>query len=322
MDEDLEARLRAALADTGTDPGIDTDELVGLGCDLADAGHQRQALTCFQRAVALGSQWVWFNVGNTLRELQRPTEAVEAYHQAIAAGETDAWLNLGHVLEGLGDLAGAMDAYRGAAVRGEQPEGYVQLAHLLHEQGEPEQAGAALARAVESGYLPAVALAARWRWERTRDTTDPVLEEQLRAGAGVDGSARADLAALLLARGRRSEALEQLQLGAKLGQRECWLPLGNLLAGDDLAGADPPGGPGGLGDHEPAAGGSELVDEVAAEEAYRAGIAAGDAWCHHNLALLLLERGDVRGAEAHLLAGAAAGDELAQQAWQDLHRED
>ncbi|WP_432571664.1 tetratricopeptide repeat protein [Kineococcus sp. SYSU DK005] len=301
---DPQARLHDALA------GADVDELVELGCDLAEAGRQQQALACFQRAVDLGSEWVSFNVANTLRELDRPTEAVAAYQRAIAAGESDAWLNLAHVLDSLGDLAGAMDAYRAAGQAG-QPEGHVQLAHLLHQQGEPQRAQAALAPALQRGYLPAVVLAARWRWENTHDTADPALE-QLRAGAGVDGSARADLAELLIATGRREQAREQLQLGAKLGQRECWLPLGNLLAGDDLS-AEP--------DQELEVDEAE-VDKAGAEEAYRAGIAAGDEWCHHNLALLLLERGDVRAAEEHLLAGAAAGDELAQLAWQDLPRDE
>ncbi len=303
---DLQARLRDALA------GSDVDELVELGCDLADAGRQEQALACFQRAVDLGQDWIWFNVANTLRELDRPTEAVTAYQRAIAAGQSDAWLNLAHVLDSLGDLAGAMEAYRAAGQAGGQPEGHVQLAHLLHQQGEPQRAQAALAPALQRGYLPAVALAARWRWENTRESADPVLEQQLRAGAGVDGSARADLAELLIATGRREQAREQLQLGAKLGQRECWLPLGNLLAGDDLS-AEP--------GQEQEVDGAE-VDKAGAEEAYRAGIAAGDEWCHHNLALLLLQRGDVRAAEEHLLAGAAAGDELAQLAWQDLHQQD
>ena len=299
MAEGIDGRLRAALA------GQDARALVDVGCDLADADRQDDALTCFQRAVALGEDWVWFNVGNTLRELRRPVEAVTAYEEAVAAEETDAWLNLGHVLEDLGDLAGAMRAFRAAGDVG-QPEGHLALAQLLHEQGEQARADAAVAVAAGSGHLPAIALQARWRWERTRD---PALEEQLRAGADVDGSARADLAELLRATGRRREARAELELGAELGQRECWLPLGDLLAGVDLIGGDPTG-----------EGSGEGVDESAAEEAYRAGIAAGDDYCHHNLAVLLLERGDVRRAEEHLLAGAVAGDELAQRAWQALHR--
>lgn len=290
MEGDLNARLAAAFG------GDDVDTLVAVGCDLADADRQADALVCFQRAVALGQEWVWFDVGNTLRELDRPTEAVDAYERALRAGETDAWLNLGLVLESLGDLAGAMRAYRSTWDVAGQPQGRVNLAHLLREQGLQEEAEGALAEAAARGFLPATALLACWRWDRT---LDPALEPDLRAGAPVDGSARADLAELMRTTGRWQEARAELELGAKLGQVECWLPLGNLLSGRD----------------------SQDADEVAAEEAYRAGIAAGDNHCHHNLAMLLLERGDVEEAERHLLAGAAGGDDLAERVWQELQDE-
>jgi tetratricopeptide (TPR) repeat protein len=294
MGDDLDARRYEALR------GADADALIDVGCDLADADRQEQALVCFRRAVDLGQDWAWFNVANTLRELGRPLEAVAAYERALAAGETDAWLNLGHVLHGLGDLAGAERAFGAAAERAGQPEGHLELAVLLHEQGEVDRADEVISRAADAGFLPAVATRASWRWERTRD---PALEAELRAGAPVDGGARADLAALLLATGRPREARAELELGAKLGQRECWLPLGNLLAGDELT-----------DDADDAD-----VDTAAAEDAYRAGIAAGDAYCHHNLGLLLLAQGDTRGAEEQFLAGAVAGDDLAQRAWHDLH---
>lgn len=313
MTADLDRRLRAALARE------DADVLVEVGCDLADAGRQDDALVCFERAVALGEDWVWFNVGNTLRDLGRPDGAVDAYRRALVAGETDAWLNLGDVLEALGDQPGAAHAF-GAAGEVGQPEGHLHLAQLLHEQGEHEQAQVAVAAAVACGFLPAVAQQACWRWHSTGDLA---AEPGLRAGAAVSGSARADLAELLVATGRRSEALAQLELGAKLGQRECWLPLGNLLAGDDLpdadADADAADDADGDGAHaERRHRAAPVVDEVAAEEAYRAGIAAGDDWCHHNLAVLLIGRGDLLGAEEHLVAGAAAGDELALAALQRL----
>lgn len=297
MTRTLDERLREAMRrdDVGT--------LVDLGGELTDLDRRSEALACFQRAVALGDDLLWFAVANTLRDLDRPLEAIEAYQQAVAAGETDAWLNLGHVLELVGDLAGAMAAYRAAWDVADQPEGCLNLAHLLREQGLPEDAEAQLARAADRGYAPASALLACWRWERTRD---PALEEALRAGAAVDGDARASLAELLVATGRRGEARAHLELGAKLGQTECWLALGNLLCGDDL---DDPGQQG---------SDDSAVDEVAAEEAYRAGIAAGDLHCHHNLAVLLLERGDTAGAEVHLRAGAAGGDEMAGRAWREL----
>jgi len=119
----------------------------------------------------------------------------------------------------------------------------------------------------------------------------------------VSGGARADLAQLLLDTGRRAEARAELERGAKLGQRECWLPLGNLFAGDDLG-------------EVPVAGGA--VDLAAAEDAYRAGIAAGDTHCHHNLGVLLLQRGDADAAAEEFRAGAAAGDDLAERALQRL----
>jgi len=308
VSEQLDERLRAAL------DGEDIDALVDVGCDLADVDRQAEALVCFQRAVALGGDWVWFNVGNTLRQLDRPLEAINAYEKALAAGETDAWLNLGLVLESVGDLAGAMSAARAAWDIAGQPEGYVNLALLLRGQDLRAEAEATLTQAAERDHAPAAALLACWRWERTRD---PALEEELRAGAPVNGDTRASLAALLIATGRRGEARTELELGAKLGQEGCWLPLGNLLCGDDLDDEDSDDdGP----DREVPA--DEAVDEVAAEEAYRAGIASGDLYCHHNLAMLLLTRGDTAGAEAHLLAGATGGDEMAQRAWQQLHDDD
>ena len=72
-----------------------------------------------------------------------------------------------------------------------------------------------------------------------------------------------------------------------------WLPLGNLYRED-------------------------LDDEEAAEEAFRAGIAAGDVYCHQNLAVLLADRGDFDGAVEQFKLGAEAGDQLAAQTLRGL----
>src|SRR3712207_8745568 len=82
------------------------------------------------------------------------------------------------------------------------------------------------------------------------------------------------LASLLRTTGRTAEARFTLERGAKLGEVQAWLPLGNFYVED-------------------------LADVEAAEEAYRAGIAAGDGYCHHNLAVLLADRGDLDGAVEH-----------------------
>jgi tetratricopeptide (TPR) repeat protein len=88
VSNDLDARV-AAVRDA-----TDADTLIDLGCDLAEAGRHADAEGCFRRAVALGEEWVDFNVGNELMAQHRLTEALDAYHRAIAAGDTDAWLRL------------------------------------------------------------------------------------------------------------------------------------------------------------------------------------------------------------------------------------
>lgn len=274
-------RLTRRLAELASSD--DVDALVELGCDLAAADRQRDAEGCFRHAAALGSAVAMFDLGNTLRELGRPMEAVAAYEDAIAAGETDAWLNIGNVLIDLGDLAAGMAAYRAAAAAGDT-NGVLALAFELREQGERELAEEAAREAAAAGNQQAAAVLACWRWDRT---LDPALEPDLRAGADHFPDARADLAHLLRATGRAEEARQVLERGAKLGETEVLLALGNLYA-------------------------DVLGDTDAAEATFRAGIAAGDMHCHNNLGLLLwFQRGDVDAAEAEFQRGAAAGDALA-----------
>jgi tetratricopeptide (TPR) repeat protein len=211
----------------------DVDGLVELGCDLADAGRQEDAEGWFRRAAELGSAVALFDLGNTLQEVGRPSEAVAAYQAAIAAGETDAWCKLGHVFVELGDLAAGMAAYRAAAAAGNS-DGALALAFELREQGERELAEDAAQDAAAAGNQEAAGVLACWRWCRT---LDPALEPDLRAGADHFPAARADLADLLVRTGRAAEARQVLERGAKLGESESLLPLGNLYA-DVLGDAD------------------------------------------------------------------------------------
>ena len=283
MTEDLDARLERLQ---GSD---DVYALIDLGCDLADEGRQVDAEWCFRRAADLGDTVGSFNLGNALAAQKRWTEAVEAYEVALAGGEADAWRNLGKVLEDLGDLAGAMRAYRGAVDAGDL-EGGLQLAFLLREQGERHAAMDVALEIAGMGDQEAAAVVACWRWCATQD---PSLEPDLRIGADHFPAARADLAHLLRETGRSREARQVLERGAKLGENVAWLPLGNFYR-------------------------EEMDDDEAAEEAYRSGIAAGDAYCHHNLAVLLADRGDFEGAVEEFRRGAAAGDQLAAQALREL----
>jgi tetratricopeptide (TPR) repeat protein len=272
----------------------DLDALLDLGCDLADADRQEEAEVCFRRAAELGSVEALFNLGNTLHKLGRLTEALAAHQAATSAGVTDAWLNLGTILIDLGDLAGGMAAYRAAAAAGDT-KGALALAFELREQGEQELAEEAASQAAAAGDQEAAGVLACWRWCRT---WDPALEADLRSGADYFPAARADLADLLSRTGRVEEARQVLERGAKLGESESLLPLGNFY--DDV-----------------------LKDTDAAEAAYRAGIAAGDINCHTNLGLLLWhDRDDLVAAEAEFRLGAEAGDALAARHLRELLDDD
>jgi hypothetical protein len=84
----------------------DVDELITIGCDLADSDEADGAGYCFRQASDLGDAVTAFNFGITLAGQKRFREAADAYELALERGETDAWLNLGHVLAELADLAG------------------------------------------------------------------------------------------------------------------------------------------------------------------------------------------------------------------------
>ena len=288
MTEDLDGRLWRLQASE------DPDVLIGLGCDLAGAGRAADAEWAFRRAAELSGAAVdtgnAFGIGNSLAARRRWEQAVTAYEVALAAGEPDAWRNLGLVLEDLGDHDGAIRAYRGAADSGDV-HGGLRLASLLCERGRVSEA-MAVAEALAAAGPETAALVACWRWCAT---LDPALEDDLRAGQAHHASARVDLADLLRETGRPEEARRVLERGAKLGEQVAWLPLGNLYR-------------------------EELLDDEAAEEAYRSGIAAGDAYCHQNLAVLLADRGDLEGAVEQFRLGAAAGDEVAAQTLRELDR--
>jgi tetratricopeptide (TPR) repeat protein len=260
----------------------DVDELVDLGCDLADADRHSDAEGCFRRAASLGSAVAAFDLGNALAAQRRWEEAVPEYQRALEGGVTDAWLNLGLALEELGDADGAVRAFRGATQAGDS-NGALALAFSLRDQGERHGAKAAAREAALAGSAVAVGVLACWEWDETRN---PALEPTLREGANHYPGARVDLADLLQTTGRVAEARALLERGAKLGERESWLPLGNLYW-------------------------DELGDLTAAEGAYRRGIAAGDTYCHHNLGLLLQEEGVDDAANEQFRLGAAAGDEAA-----------
>ena len=283
VDRELEQRLKAVGVST------DIDGLLALGCDLADQNRDTDAETCFRRAADLGSSVGAYNLGNSLAVQERWLEAVRAFEPAAAAGVTDAWFNLGQVLHELGDLAGEIRAYEQAEAAGDT-KGTVGLAFCLREQGDRDGAMQTAQRAAAAGNAMAAGVVACWEWDQTQDHS---LEDALRAGAEHYQSARAALAHLLVDADRIDEARRVLERGAKLGEVDSWLPLGNLYT-------------------------NYLDDDEAAEAAYRAGIDADDLHSHHNLGVLLEARGDLENAAEQYRLGAAGGDGLAARALTNL----
>lgn len=230
--------------------------------------------------------------GGTLAQAGRYAEALPYFHRAAGFGSAIGAFNLGQALAEQGCWEEAAAAYQQAEMVGDK-DAALMLAFALRELGDREAALVAAERAAGAGDEMAAAVVACWRW---CSSWDPALEADLRAGADLFPSARGDLGHLLVATGRIDEARHVLERGLMLNEVESMLPLGNLYA--DIL-------------HAP----------VAAEAAYRAGAALGDAHAHHNLARLLDEQGDTDRALAHFRLAAAGGDTLASPALRELEDE-
>lgn len=213
----------------------------------------------------------------------------------------DAWLreqdgetgNLyGEALEAAGRTDEAADVYRSVIDLG-YLNGFSDLAWLENERGNRHLAIELMqARLLhdtdpddETPVLRGVL--GGWMW-LDRDTD---AESHLRAGADTDPDVRADLALLLRATDREAEAEELLRLGIRLGERESYLPLGNLL--DETGRAEE------------------------AEAMYVEGYRQGDAFCAYNMSLMLYEQGRDEDARDWMLRAAEGGDEWAIRALED-----
>ena len=228
-------------------------------------------------------------LGCDLADVGRHGDAEWCFRRAIALSDASGAFDLGNALAARRRWGGASAAYEVALADGDT-SAWRALGSILEERGQPTAALDAYREAAAAGDAEAGAIVACRLW---CTTLDPALEADLRAGADHLPAARADLGDLLRSTGRSAEARRVLERGAKLGEAVCWLPLGNLYADD-------------------------MDDVEAAEEAFRAGIAAGDGYCHHNLGVLLADRGDLEGAVEQFRHGAASGDVLAAEALRDL----
>lgn len=91
-------------------------EILAMGAALQAQGRSREALACFDRALAINpsSAMGWYNRGCVLGDLGLFEEAIRSYALALDLdrNHADAWHNMGHALRRLGNFTEALDCYR------------------------------------------------------------------------------------------------------------------------------------------------------------------------------------------------------------------
>lgn len=118
-----------------------TDLLMKKGLSLAARGDLRQAIHCFQEAVAHApaNDQAHFNLGLALKQTGDYHAAIRAYEAAARFAPNDAaiYFNWGNALMAAGDVQAAIDRYRTAArLRPEAPDYVTNLAAGLQEAGD------------------------------------------------------------------------------------------------------------------------------------------------------------------------------------------
>lgn len=134
---------RPAAAVAFSEQRLSADEWFALACQHEDEGRLQEAATGYRQALLVGGPDFAssFNLANVLCALGRKQEAAERFYQLVEAhGEqAEVWNNLGTVLVDLRRFDEAKAAYEQAIQRG-YTDAHYNLADLLRELGEPEQA--------------------------------------------------------------------------------------------------------------------------------------------------------------------------------------
>ena len=141
--------LRAAIAHNRRDPAFHHN----LGNILGECDRKAEALTCYERALALAPNSVdtLYNLGNTCHELGHIEQAVGHFERALRLRPDAIELhnNLGSALQDLGRLDEAILCYRHAlALRPDAVDVLDNLAGALRENGQLEEARTSYNRAL------------------------------------------------------------------------------------------------------------------------------------------------------------------------------
>jgi TPR repeat protein len=257
-----------------------SDRQLALGNEAVDAGDHEAAIKHFLKAIALGNAGAGLNLGNSFLDLGDSHRAIEAYRAAWLAGDRDAAYNLATTLEDDGRTDEAAVLY-GLLYEAGYSKSANAYAWILKDRHSDTAAEEVLASVIgQPGLIGRLASGTLGHWRWTAGVLD--VEPLLRKGADSFPAARADLAALLLHRGDRSEAQKILEVGALNGEVASMVPLGNLLWEDGQV--------------------------VAAERHLSRAAALGDSFGACNYAQLLVELGRRSEARVMFMTASELGD--------------
>ncbi len=197
-----------------------------LGAALQEAGHYRDAIDHYQRALAFDGDYspAYNNMGTALRAEGRLDEAVNAFEHAIAVTPDygDAHYNLANALRAQGQIDEAIEQFRAAAAA--QPGSvdiHNNLGIALNDAGRADEAIAEFQTALGLDPDSSAARLNLGKVLAARGSSEAALEELRRAVALApeDASARYDLASTLLEQGRLPEAEAEFRETLRLAPR-------------------------------------------------------------------------------------------------------
>lgn len=124
--------------------GQDWEALHEQGEKLLESGRLEEAIGCFQQALQAEERAQTHNrLGVALARLGRTSEALTAFQRAVALDpdQASAWTNLGNAYQELGDLTAARESYAKAlALDPEYPLAHHNLGALLRREGKYDEA--------------------------------------------------------------------------------------------------------------------------------------------------------------------------------------
>jgi len=127
-----------------------------LGKACRELGHLELAVSSYEAALRLRPEWpdALFNLGNTLNSLGRLREAEQCYRRVLAVnpGYSRAYKVLGNLLVTLGDLDASLDCYERLerTIPG-SIDARIGRAKVLERRGEIDQASAIARQLIEAG---------------------------------------------------------------------------------------------------------------------------------------------------------------------------